>query len=233
MSTAPKTSAISVIIPARNEAAHLPLTLTAVLREPVREVLVVDGGSSDTTASLAAERGCRVLSSPPGRGNQLNLGAAKARGELLFFLHADTLPPAGFAGMITAILAEPDVLLGAFPLRIDGKGVGLRIVEAGANLRAHLFKLPYGDQGLFLRRDDFFRLGGFPEIPIMEDVSLVRRVRRHGQIVLAREPVVTSPRRWRRLGLLRTTCLNQLFLLGFLLGIPAERIAAWYRQGEK
>ncbi|MEW6595318.1 MAG: TIGR04283 family arsenosugar biosynthesis glycosyltransferase [Thermodesulfobacteriota bacterium] len=229
MSTAPKTSPISVIIPARNEAAVLPALLAALAREKVREIIVADGGSSDGTAETACRLGARVASSPPGRGRQMNAGAALAGGEMLLFLHADTLPPSGFSTEIQRLLADPAVILGAFRLGIAGQGAALRVIEVFANLRARL-GLPYGDQGLFLRAADFRALGGFAPLPLLEDVELVKRLRRRGKIRLAGTAVRTSARRWQRLGVLRTTLRNALVLLGFGLGIDPERLARFYRR---
>lgn len=230
MSIAPKTSSISVIIPARDEEAALPATLAALAGEKVHEVVVADGESRDTTVAVARHHGATVAACPPGRGRQFNAGAALASGEILFFLHADTLPPAGFAAEIRRVLATPGVVAGAFRLGIAGEQPALRCIEFGANLRARLFGLSYGDQGLFLRAADFRNLGGFRELPLCEDAELMGRLRRLGKIRLARTAVRTSARRWLRLGVLRTTWRNQLVLLGFLLGISPDRLARWYRR---
>jgi len=230
MSIAPRTSRISVIIPARNEEAALPATLAALTSEAVHEIIVADGGSSDRTATIASQAGATIVASPPGRGRQMNTGAATATGDILFFLHADTLAPPGFAAEIHRILADPAVVLGAFRLGIAGHTPGYRVIETLANLRAHL-GLPYGDQGFFLRTPDFRAMGGFADLPLLEDVELVRRLWQRGKIRLAASAVRTSARRWQRLGILRTTLRNQLVLLGFLLGQPPDRLARWYRRG--
>lgn len=230
MSIAPQTSRISVIIPARNEAHALPATLAALSSKAVHEIIVADGGSNDQTAAIARQAGATLVASPPGRGRQMNAGAAAASGDILFFLHADTLPPTGFAEEIHRVLADPTVLLGAFRLGIADPHRGYRIIECIANLRAHL-GLPYGDQGFFLRTSDFRAMDGFTELPVLEDVELVRRLRQQGKIRLAASAVRTSARRWQRLGILRTTFRNQLVLLGFLLGLSPDRLAGWYRRG--
>ena len=231
MSIARKTCRISVIIPTRNEEAALPATLAALAQEEVHEVIVADGGSCDATVALARRLGATVVASPAGRGRQLNAGAAAAGGDVLLFLHADTLPPPGFAAEVRRLLAAPQVIAGAFRLGITGKDPALRFIAFFANLRAQLGQLPYGDQGLFLRATDFYRAGGFRELPLLEDVDLVRRLRRRGKIRLAAGAVCTSARRWQQLGMLRTTWRNLLVLLGFLLGLSPDRLARWYRRG--
>ena len=219
---------ISVIIPALDEAEVIGLALSTVVETPEIELIVVDGGSQDATAEIARSYGARVLTSPPGRARQMNAGAKVAAGECLLFLHADTRLPAQFAGEVRRILAVPGVIAGAFELRIDGTGWGLRLVERAANLRSRLLQLPYGDQGLFLRAAQFHALGGYPEIAFMEDFELLRRLRRLGKIGIAPQSVLTSARRWESLGVLRAMLLNQFFLLAYLLGTPPRHIAHWY-----
>lgn len=230
MSIAPPISRISVIIPARNEEAALPATLMALAREEVHEVIVVDGDSSDRTVALARQHGAAVVASPAGRGRQLNAGAELASGEILLFLHADTLVPAGFSAEVRTLLAEPAVAMGAFRLGIAGRHPALRLIEFFANLRARYCGLPYGDQAFFLRTADFRAWGGFRDLPLLEDVDLVRRIRRKGRIRLAPGVVRTSARRWQQLGMLRTTLRNQGIVLGFLLGLAPDRLARWYRR---
>jgi rSAM/selenodomain-associated transferase 2 len=221
---------ISVIIPTLNEAAHIDRLLTEVLRGKAVEVLVVDGGSEDATTDKAAARGVRVCRCPAGRARQMNWGAALAQGEVFFFLHADSRLPAGYGDIIRRALAGEGVAAGAFSLGIDADSSGLRFIASCANLRSRSLGLPYGDQGLFLRADRFQACGGFPELPIMEDVVMVRRLRKTGRIVTVPERIRTSSRRWERLGVLRTTLINQAIVAGFALGIPAARLAAWYRR---
>lgn len=220
---------ISVIIPTLNEAAHLHKTLiTAQLATQV-EVIVVDGGSQDATIDLAQSLQVRVSSSPPNRAHQMNHGAAMATGDILLFLHADTTLPFGYDSLIRQALSQPGVVAGAFELEIHGTTPGLRLVEWGVGVRSRLLQLPYGDQALFISAKQFHAIGGFPNLPIMEDFELVRRLRTQGKVAIVPAAVVTSGRRWHKLGSLRTTLLNQWVILAYLFGVPPERIARWYR----
>lgn len=221
---------VSVIIPARNEAAHLPATLAAIRREAVHEVIVVDAGSGDATAAVARADEAIVLESAAGRAAQLNRGAAVATGEFLLFLHADTLPPADFPALIRATLGSDGVVGGAFEFKIAGDFRGREVIERGTNRRARNRQMPYGDQGLFVKRETFAQMGGFPDQPIMEDYEFVRRLRRFGRIAIAPAAAITSGRRWQRHGALATTLINQLMVLGYRLGVAPARLAAWYRR---
>ncbi|MGB3202031.1 MAG: TIGR04283 family arsenosugar biosynthesis glycosyltransferase [Nodosilinea sp.] len=221
--------AISVVIPALDEAANLPSVLDTIQAATQIEVIVVDGGSSDGTATVAQAMGTKVVRSAPGRSHQQNQGARVASGSILLFLHADTRLPEGFEGAIRQTLARPGVVAGAFRLTINGQGKRLRWVEWGVNLRSRLLQMPYGDQGLFVTAEVFHQLGGFPDLPMMEDFELVRQLRKLGRVAIAPEAVVTSDRRWRRLGILRTTLANQAMIIGYLLGVDPHRLARWYR----
>ncbi len=229
MATASEETSLSVIIPTLNEAAHIAGTLEGLRGETGVEVIVVDAASPDGTASRAVAAEARVILASPGRAHQMNAGAREAVGEMLFFLHGDTRAPQGYAGLIREALQRPGVAAGAFSLAIRGEGRGLRLVEALANARSRRLQLPYGDQGLFLQRRTFEAAGGFPEIPIMEDYALIRRLGRQGRIVTLPPAVTTSGRRWRRLGVWRTTGVNQMMVLGYGLGLPPGRLARWYR----
>ncbi|MBD2230522.1 TIGR04283 family arsenosugar biosynthesis glycosyltransferase [Phormidium tenue] len=220
---------VSVIIPTLNEARTLPQTLATLPRATGVEVVVVDGGSEDQTVAVAKDLGMKVIESVPGRSRQLNAGAAAATGEILLFLHADTRLSEGFDRTIRQTLAQPGVVAGAFRLAIDGPGHGLRWVEWGVNLRSRLLQMPYGDQGIFLSAEVFDKMGGFPNLPMMEDFELVRRLRKVGRVAIAPSAVLTSDRRWRTLGILRTTLANQAMIAAYLLGVDPHRLARWYR----
>lgn len=221
---------VSVIIPAINEQQTLPATLAAVQAGTPHEIIVVDAGSTDRTTEIAREHDAIVLAAPAGRAGQMNCGAASATGEYLLFLHADTLLPDGYSSHVRNILARPGVAGGAFEFAITGEFPGRKLIEWGTNWRARHRQMPYGDQGIFVRRDTFERVGGFPELPIMEDYAFIRRLQALGKIALAAASARTSSRRWRRRGPLRTTLLNQLIVLGFRCGISPARLARWYRR---
>jgi rSAM/selenodomain-associated transferase 2/rSAM/selenodomain-associated transferase 1 len=223
--------AISVIVPVLNEGAHIRATLASARRGRDVEVIVVDGGSRDGTVALARRAGAPVIRGPACRAVQMNLGAAAAGGDVLLFLHGDTQLPEGFDGHVRQALQGPGVAAGAFRLRLDDAGRAVRLAEGIINWRTHRWRMPYGDQALFLRTELFRRLGGFPEMPIMEDYEMVRRLRRAGRIVVVGEPVLSSARRWRRLGVARTMLVNWAVVIGYRLGVPAERLAGWYRGG--
>jgi hypothetical protein len=218
---------LSIVIPTLNEANQLRETVKPLLKHSDCEVIIADGGSTDGTVELAGELGCRVIAANRGRGRQLNAGAALASGEFLLFLHADTRVPATFREEIQNTLGS-GAIAGAFCFQIDQPGWGLRCVECGTNLRARFLQLPYGDQGLFLRCDDFFRLGGFRNWPLMEDFELCRRLKKSGPIRLAPSAALTAGRRWVKLGVWRTMCVNQLCIAGWRLGMSPEWLAGWY-----
>lgn len=229
-STTASNRSISIIIPTLNEAKNLPRTLQALQTTLAVEVTVVDGGSLDSTISVAESWGAKVICSPvSGRAYQMNVGAAVAQGDILLFLHADTRLPSGFDRLVRQTLLQPKVIAGAFELAIDGKTLGLRLVEWGVHVRSHLCQMPYGDQAIFMSVDMFRAIGGFPELPIMEDFELMRRLKRRGRIAIAPDTVLTSDRRWQKLNVCRTTLINQAIILGYLLGVSPTRLADWYR----
>ncbi len=220
---------ISVVIPALNEADNLPATLECLRGAYNVDVIVVDGDSADGTPDAARAGGAHVIESARGRAAQMNAGAAAATGGILLFLHADTRLPVGFARHVRATLAEPRTAAGAFELAIDAPGRPLRAIEWGANWRARQLGTPYGDQAIFLRAEVFREVGGFPDLPILEDYELVRRLRRRGRIAIVPAPALASARRWARLGPLRTTLLNWAVVLAYHLGVSPDRLARWYR----
>jgi rSAM/selenodomain-associated transferase 2 len=220
---------ISVIIPALNEQARLPNTLRAVQTGRNIEVLVVDGGSSDDTCAIAERMDAALLESKPGRAVQMNAGASAARGEILLFLHADTLVPVGYDESIRRSMAEKANAAGAFSFRVDSPRRALRLVETFANFRSRRLQTPFGDQGLFLRAEDFRAVGGYPKIAAMEDFELVRSLRKRGPIATLDSPAVTSSRRWDALGIARTTAVNYTMILGYWLGVSPVRLARLYR----
>ncbi|MFC1828751.1 TIGR04283 family arsenosugar biosynthesis glycosyltransferase [Thermodesulfobacteriota bacterium] len=218
-----------VVIPAVNESNTIRKTLLNIETANNREIIVVDGGSVDGTVSLARSMGAKVLTGSPPRARQMNQGAAAASGNILLFLHADTRLPAQFDEHIINALGKPNVGAGAFKLRVDSPLPALRRIERLANWRSRRFQMPYGDQGIFMTRERFYQIGGFPDIPIMEDFELVRRLKKAGDVITLKEPVLTSARRWERLGVLKTTLINQLVIAAYHAGVPPHTIAGWYR----
>lgn len=227
-STDQKTSGISIVIPTLNEEGNLDRLLPWLLGRPGLEIIVVDGGSTDRTMACALRHGVQAVPAEAGRGGQLNRGAELATRETLLFLHADTLLPDDFAALIQSVLALPRTAAGAFRLRIDAPGSGYRCIEWGANLRSRLLGMPYGDQAIFVSTLVLRQAGGVPRQPILEDVALIRRLKRFGRIRLAPAAVTTSARRWQRLGLFRTTLRNQLVLLGALCGLQPHVLHRFY-----
>ena len=226
---------LSVVIPAYNEAGSIGEVVAAALRagggsaEGGVEVVVCDGGSSDATRAAAEAAGARVVGGASGRAACLNAGAAAAQGELLLFLHADTTLPPGYGPALRAALASPSVSLAAFSLALAPPLPLLWLVEWGANVRSRRRQLPYGDQGLGLRRAMFERLGRFAPMPFLEDLELVRRARALGVVRTLPLAATSSSRKWRAAGVLRNTLNNQLVLAGHALGVPIARLAVWYR----
>ncbi|MCW5314418.1 glycosyltransferase [Nostoc sp. KVJ3] len=223
-------SKISIIIPAINEAGNIKEAIATTKLSLNIEVIVVDGGSKDDTVAIAQSLNVKVISSSPSRAVQMNAGAVAASGEILLFLHADTRLPTGFDEMIRTSIQQPGIVAGAFNLRIDASVLSLRWVEWGVNVRSHFCQMPYGDQAIFLTKEVFQQVGGFPELPIMEDFELIRRLKPIGHIVIIPTPVVTSARRWLQKGVFKTTLLNQIVIIAYLLGVSPERIRRWYRQ---
>lgn len=228
-------SKISVIIPVFNEVVRIGKTLGCILPflDDYLEVIVVDGGSQDATVSLVESLGVRVILSAPGKAKQMNAGARIAGGDILLFLHADTLLPEGFDHLIRETLRgkidqENSPIAGAFNLKILPPLFGLKLIEIGVNWRSNFWQMPYGDQAIFLNSATFWELGGFPDQPIMEDFELVKRLQKRGKIAIISTPVITSSRRWEKLGIFRTTMINQLIVISYCLGVPIDRISRWY-----
>jgi rSAM/selenodomain-associated transferase 2 len=225
-----QSSLISVIIPVLNEASHLESTLLRVLAAENVEVIVVDGGSQDATVAVAENLGVKVIKSVPGRAIQMNRGAQMAKGEILLFLHGDTLLPSGYDQMVREALGKPGVVAGAFELKIAAQLRGMRWIERLVRARSRFFSLPYGDQALFLETSVFHAIGGFLALPIMEDFELVQRLKKQGKITILPAQVITSGRRWQKLGVLRTTLINQMVILGYYAGVSPTQLARWYQR---
>ena len=239
-------SRLSVIVPTLNEAKRLPGLLTYLQRlNGLHEVVVSDGGSTDGTRELVLRWApdwpwqLRLVNAERGRAKQLNAGAQRAQGDVLLFIHADTLPPADAAYWVRRILAQPGVVAGAFRtwhvadamLSHAAAHQHSDVVSPWwlhlADIRSRYTGLPYGDQGLFLTRKQFERLGGFPDQPLMEDLEFSLRLRAHGVIRTAPSRILVSGRRFEAHPLL-DTCLVNAFPALYRLGVPARRLAGWY-----
>ncbi len=228
-----KNPVISVIIPTFNEESLIARAIRSAKKGSDVEIIVVDGGSKDKTIKIAKSCGARVIKSERGRGIQMNMGSTIAKGEILIFLHADTILPEKFDEHVFKIMAKEGVSGGAFRFGLDGRGLKYRIIEFGVGLRTNLFKLPYGDQAIFLSAKLFKEVGRFSDIPLMEDVAIVKKLARRGKIFIAPAPAVSSSRRWQTMGALRATIINYVSILAYLIGFSPQTIAIWYQLKNK
>lgn len=219
---------VSVVIPTLNEAPRIAESIRRAWVAGANEVIVCDGGSRDDTAEIAQQQSCRFVETAQGRAVQQNAGARLATGDVLLFLHADNWLEAGAIDQVRRLLAGRKCICGAFEQRIDAPGRVFRWLERGDALRMRFFGLAYGDQGIFVRREAFDAVGRFPEIPLMEDVRLMRKLRRRGRPVLLPGPIHVSPRRWQEHGVLRQTLRNWSLLLAEKCGVPPQRLARHY-----
>jgi rSAM/selenodomain-associated transferase 2 len=221
---------LAIVIPALNEAANLSRLLPDLARGcPGADIVVVDGGSGDDTAAVVARLpGPWLLESARGRAVQMNHGAREAGGDTLLFLHADTRLPDGAARAIEQALAEPGVVGGRFDVRFENERPLFRVIAWFMNTRSRASGICTGDQAIFVRRADFEAVGGYPEIPLMEDIELSRRLKRRGRLRALRLRVTTSARKWEREGPLRT--MGLMWALRFLhfCGVAPTRLHRWY-----
>lgn len=225
---APAGARISVIVPTLNEETCLAATLGALVLAAGDELVVVDAGSADATADIARRYTHRFYRGPRGRAQQMNFGARQAGGDILLFLHADTrLPPDGLEAVRNA-LKQPGAAAGAFRLVITPATPALRLVAWGTNLRSRFGGLPYGDQALFVRRRVFEEMGGYDDVPFMEDIRLVQALRRRGRLILLPQAAATSGRRWQRDGVLYTTARNIALMTLYFCGVQPETLKRWY-----
>lgn len=228
---------LSIIIPTLNEEslieknlASIKKQLSAISHQLSAEIIVADGGSRDRTVEAARRFADRVCISDKGRGEQMNAGAKVSEGDLLLFLHADSiLYLSGIVNMLK-VMEDNDIVGGAFRLKIDSKKTFHKVISSFANMRSRILGIAYGDQGIFARRNIFYAVGGYPDIPIMEDVEFVKRLKGNGKFIILDECVTTSSRRWDREGILYTTIRNWILISLYLIGASPNRLKGWYRE---
>jgi rSAM/selenodomain-associated transferase 2 len=224
---------ISIIIPVLNEQDQIRQTIATIFQQTFPgkfEVIVVDGSKEGTTLCYLKNQAVIPLISPPGRGCQMNSGARIASGRILLFLHCDTRLPQGGLSAVQTVMQNPSVKAGAFDLSIDGSGFFYRMVERTASVRSHITSIPYGDQAIFIRKNYFDSIGRYREIPIMEDVDLMQRIKRdNGRLKFLNSRVSTSPRRWEEEGKVYGTLRNWVISALFFLGTNPEKLAAVYK----
>jgi rSAM/selenodomain-associated transferase 2 len=217
---------ISVVVPTLNEEAVLAETLRCARQPGIHEIIVVDGGSVDATPAIAARHADVVHSAPRGRAAQMNAGAAHPCGEIQLFLHSDTLVPHGFARAVIAACREPGVIGGRFDVNLEPASPLIRLTGALMNRRSRLTAISSGDQAIFIRREVFEHLGGYADIPLMEDIELSRRMKRAGRIACLHERVTTSARRWQTNGVVRTILLMWTLRVLYFFGVPQDAVGA-------
>ncbi|MGQ0667104.1 MAG: TIGR04283 family arsenosugar biosynthesis glycosyltransferase [Nitrospiraceae bacterium] len=225
---------ISVIIPTLNEEKALAQTLTHASALGLGEIVVADGGSTDHTVRIAEAFRAdapdpRVLTAPKGRARQLNEGARASRGEILLFLHADTRLPQNAARIIQATMADPRMAGGRFDVRFDSPSTWGAVISLFMNWRSRLSGIATGDQAIFVRRQIFERLGGFADIPLMEDIEFSSRLKRAGPTAALHDTVITSFRRWEQQGPLRTILLMWVLRFLYWIGVSPSRLSRWYK----
>jgi len=223
---------ISIIIPVFNEPYIINKTiahLNSVSTGKRIEIIVVDGCMSQNTSKVIQDKRVKKISSPKGRGIQMNIGSKAASGDILLFLHADTLLEHKAPELIVKTIRDQNAAAGAFDLGIHSQKAVFRLIEKMVYIRSRLTAIPYGDQGIFIRRNFFETIGGFADMPIMEDVDLMRRVKKAGgKIAMIDQKVSTSPRRWEKEGIIFCTLRNWILIVLFLLGVPAEKLSKFY-----
>jgi rSAM/selenodomain-associated transferase 2 len=220
---------LSVIVPMLNESPVIAGTLNALRRRaPDAEIIVVDGGSSDASVAIARPLCDALISAPRGRARQMNAGACASHGDALVFVHADTIAPWTFVADIESALSEPAVVGGRFDVKLDSKAIPYRIIGAMISLRSRISRTGTGDQAIFVRREVFESLGGFPEIELCEDLEFSRRLKRAGRVACLRTRVTTSARRWGRDGVVRTVLRMWLIRAMYLMGVPPARLKRMY-----
>lgn len=222
-------STISVIIPTLNEADQIQSLLSYLSRlDEGLEIIVADGGSSDDTV-LKARQVATVIQSPKGRGVQMNAGARIASGNILWFLHADCRPHPDSISKMRQALMNPTTIGGGYEYNLDRNGLHFWLAVTLSNFKNHLFKLLFGDMGIFVRRNVFQQIGGYPEIPIMEDMEFCKRLKKAGKIVILPQRIETSARRWLEEGFVKNSLRSWILQSAWALGVSPRSLAKWYR----
>jgi len=219
---------ISVIIPVLNEEKTIASTLDALARPAPYEIILVDGGSTDRTAEICRRYDVEVLVTDRGRARQMNLGARDASGDVLLFLHADTRLPASALSDISESLSDTRYVGGRFDIELDGKHWMLKVIGRLISYRSRISKVGTGDQAIFVRREIFERIGGYPEVPFMEDIAFCRTLKSLGKIACLRSCVITSARRWEIDGVWRTILRMWILKLLYLAGVSPSRLERFY-----
>jgi len=219
---------VSVIIPVLDEEKAVRSTVNNARSLGPEQVLVVDGGSKDATREISERAGATVLLAPRGRACQMNRGAEEATGDVFLFLHADTRLPSSALEDVNSALADPEFVGGRFDVELDGDRWSLRVVGTMINVRSRLTKVATGDQAIFVRRRIFEELGGFPDIPLMEDIAFCRALKCKGKVACLRSRVITSARRWDEEGLWRTVLKMWTIKLLYLAGVSPMKLKQYY-----
>lgn len=232
MTPVPDRCTFSIIIPVLHESKIINTVIRSLQNQKTSdpfEVIVVDGSPTQDTLRVISDKNIKKYSSQQGRGYQMNHGAAHASGEILVFLHADTLIPTNALSVIKETLQNQQLIGGAFSLQIDSRRFLLRMIARFSTLRSRITRAPYGDQVIFLRKNYFDTIGGYKNIPLMEDVELMRRIyKKKGDIIILPTPVITSDRRWNQEGFLFTTLRDTLIIFLYWCGMPPEKLARFY-----
>jgi len=222
----------SIIVPVLNEQGQINSFMDKIKDQGFDgnyEIIIVDGDPQAGTINVVKDNSIICITSPRGRGRQMNAGAAVARGEILIFLHADTTLPDNALGKISQALQDQDFVGGAFDLKIDSDRLFLKYISARASLRSRWNRIPYGDQAIFIREKYFDEIGGFKDIPLMEDVDLMRRIKKDGKkIIILPDKVTTSARKWENEGALYTSMRNLIFVRLFYMGVSPHKLAKYY-----
>jgi len=219
---------VAVIVPVMNEADRLPCLLRSSRTLGEDEIIFVDGGSTDETQILLENAGVQWVRSERGRATQMNVGAFKSKSEIILFLHSDTGLSSSHIGDVKNLMRDLSIVGGRFDVQLSGRHPAFRVIEFFINWRSRLTKISTGDQAMFVRRDVFEKLGGFPDQPLMEDVEFSRRLKKEGRIACSHQKVMTSSRRWEKHGIARTVLLMWWLRFRYWLGADPEALKCHY-----